>query len=384
MHIANLKSEFKRRFGSECRIFRAPGRVNLIGEHTDYNDGFVMPVAIAFDTFVACAETDDGKLSVQSLQEPQTAQFPLRESNARPLGNWTDYVRGVVLQLERQGCTFRGANLLADGHVPIGAGLSSSAALEVASALALLDVSAGPLDRTAVAALCQRAENEFVGSRCGIMDQFASLFSRPGQALLLDCRSLEVRFISIPHGASLVICNTMVKHSIAGGEYNLRRAECESAVQYFAQHRSGVNALRDVTDNDLMQHGRGLTSTLFRRSRHVVAENARVLAAADALESGDLHAFGQLMYESHRSLQNDFEVSCRELDIMVELAADIPGNYGSRMTGGGFGGCTINMVAKEMAKQFAERITSDYQSATQIRPTVYITGAAKGAGSAGS
>jgi galactokinase len=387
MDVKSLKAEFGKRFGGACNVFRAPGRVNLIGEHTDYNDGYVMPVAIEFDTFVACAETGDGKLSLQSLQEPKPAEFHLHESEPQPLHNWTDYVQGVLLQLKRDGQTQRGANLLVDGHVPIGAGLSSSAALEVATALALLGVSGEELDRAAIAKLCQRAENEFVGSRCGIMDQFASLYGRAGKALLLDCRSLEVRFIPIPQDVSLVICNTMVKHSIASGEYNRRRAECESAARYFAeqhsaQQHSRVEALRDVTEDDLLQYGGGLSDVLFRRTRHIVTENARVLAAAGALESGNLSAFGQLMYESHRSLKNDFEVSCPELDIMVDLAANIPGNYGSRMTGGGFGGCTINLVAKEMAEKFAEQIANDYRSATQIRPTIYITDAANGAGPA--
>jgi galactokinase len=377
-----LKTEFGKRFGGECNIFRAPGRVNLIGEHTDYNDGYVMPVAIEFDTSVAYAPTATNKLSIQSLQEPNAAEFALREAEPRPLHNWTDYVRGVLVQLERAGYALRGVNLLVDGHVPIGAGLSSSAALEVATALALLGVLGQAMEQTAIAKLCQRAENEFVGSRCGIMDQFASLYGRAGKALLLDCRSLHVRFIPIPKDASLVICNTMVKHSIATGEYNLRRAECEAAVEYFAQHRPAVKALRDVTEGDLLRHRSGLNDVLFRRSHHIVTENARVLAAADALESGDLSAFGQLMYESHRSLKNDFEVSCPELDIMVELAGKIPGNYGSRMTGGGFGGCTINVVAKETAEKFADQIADDYQHATQIRPTIYITNAANGAGPA--
>jgi galactokinase len=382
MEVDSLKTEFGRRFGGECSVFRAPGRVNLIGEHTDYNDGYVMPVAIDFATFVACAESGNGKVSVQSLQESPAAEFPLGESKPQPLHNWTDYVHGVLLQLELAGHTLRGANLLIDGRVPIGAGLSSSAALEVATALALLGVSRQQLEPAAIAKLCQRAENEFVGSHCGIMDQFASLNGRAGQALLLDCRSLRVRFIPIPQEVSLVICNTMVKHSIAVGEYNLRRAECEAAAHYFAQQHSAVKALRDVTEQDLLQHRNRLTDVQFHRSHHVITENHRVLAAADALESGDLTAFGRLMYESHRSLKQDFEVSCPELDIMVELAGRIPGNYGSRMTGGGFGGCTINLVAKEMAGEFAHRIANDYQNATHIRPIIYITGAAKGAGEA--
>jgi galactokinase len=382
MTAENLRSEFEKRFGVRCKIFRAPGRVNLIGEHTDYNDGYVMPAAIRFDTFVACAGNNSGTITIQSLQKPQAATFPVREPKPYPAHNWSDYVRGVLIQLQGEGLTIPGATLLIDGQVPIGAGLSSSAALEVATALALLSLSKLRMDSVAVAKLCQRAENEFVGSRCGIMDQFASLHGSAGSALLLDCRSLDLRFLPLPENVSLVICNTMVKHSVAHGEYNVRRAECEAGVRYFAQYRETVKALRDVTEDDLRQFGSGLPDVLLRRCRHVVTENARVLAAANALESCDLKRFGQLMYESHRSLKDDFEVSCSELDTMIELARRIPGVYGARMTGGGFGGCTINLVEHSKAHAFSEQIINAYQHATQIRAEVYITHAAPGAGPA--
>jgi galactokinase len=382
MPAGNLRSEFEKRFGTSCAVFRAPGRVNLIGEHTDYNDGYVMPAAISFDTFAACAGNNSGNLLIQSLQDPEAATFPIHESQSQPAHNWTDYVRGVLIQLQHEGLNIPGANLLIDGQVPIGAGLSSSAALEVATALALLSFSKHSMNSTAIAKLCQRAENEFVGSRCGIMDQFASLHSRAGSALLLDCRSLDARSLPLPENVSLVICNTMVKHSIARGEYNVRRAECEAGVRYFARHRKTVTALRDVTEDDLHQLGSGLPDVLLRRCRHVVTENARVLAASDALESSDLKRFGQLMYDSHRSLKADFEVSCFELDTMVELARTIPGVHGARMTGGGFGGCTINLVESREARAFREQIITAYQRATRIRPEVYITHAAPGAGPA--
>ncbi len=382
MPLENLRAEFKRRFGGTCNIFRAPGRVNLIGEHTDYNDGYVMPAAIGFDTFVACAKTDSEKLVVQSLQHPESASVAVREAAPRSAHNWTDYVHGVAIQLEREGCVLRGVNLLIDGRVPIGAGLSSSAALEVATALALLHASSHRMDKAKIAKLCQRAENEFVGSRCGIMDQFASLNGRSGKAIQLDCRSLNVRFIPLPENVALVICNTMVKHSIATGEYNARRAQCEAGVRHFAQFRDGILALRDLTEADLESHGGALSDVLLRRCRHVISENTRVLQAADALESGDLEGVGDLMYQSHRSLKSDFEVSCAELDIMFELAGKIPGTYGARMTGGGFGGCTINLVERSEARRFSERIAREYQDATQVRPEIYITEAANGAGPA--
>jgi len=382
MALTRIRNEFERRFGGECHIFRAPGRVNLIGEHTDYNDGYVMPAAIEFDTYVACAETDNGKLSVQSLQKPERIGFPLSEARPQPSGSWTDYVLGVLIQLSREGYSFRGANLLIDGRVPIGAGLSSSAALEVATALALLSFSPPGIDRMAIAKLCQRAENEFVGSHCGIMDQFASLNGCPENALLLDCRLLAFHLIPLPADVSLVICNTMVKHSLASGEYNARREECEAGVRHFAQHRAEIAALRDVTEDDLQKHGCGLADVLIRRCRHVITENGRVLAAGRALESGDLRELGRLMYESHYSLKDDFEVSCVELNTMVELARKIPGTYGARMTGGGFGGCTINLVRRERAQQFSEQIGQSYYEVTHLRPEIYITKAAQGAGPA--
>src|SRR5271165_4382978 len=371
MPVQHLRADFMKRFGGGCNVFRAPGRVNLIGEHTDYNEGYVLPVAIGFDTYVACAETATGKVAIHSLQQTETAEFPIHDSAPHPGHNWTDYVRGVLIELQRLGHNFRGANLLIDGHVPMGAGLSSSAALETATALALLSLSRQPMDHAAIARLCQRAENDFVGSRCGIMDQFVSLNAQAGNALLLDCRSLDVRFIPLPPDATLVICNTMVRHSHAEGEYNARRAECEAGVGYFAQYRDGIKALRAVAEDDLRQHGEGLSPVTLRRCRHVITENARVLSAANALASCDLPTFGRLMYESHNSLKLDYEVSCPELDIMVELASRIPGIYGSRMTGGGFGGCTINLVENKLAEKFSQRIAHDYHSATRIRPDVY-------------
>ncbi len=381
--MENLRSEFAKRSNVDCKIFRAPGRVNLIGEHTDYNDGYVMPVAIGFDTYVACANQNSGNVVVESLQDATKAAFPTQASDPQPAHDWSDYVRGVLLELERLGISLTGADLLIDGRVPIGAGLSSSAAIEVAAALAFLELAHTSMGKVEVAKLCQRAENVFVGSRCGIMDQFASLHGRAGHAVLLDCRSLEFDYLPIPAETSLVICNSMVKHSLAAGEYNTRRAECETGVQHFAQRKDGIKALRDVTEDDLERHSAGLSPVLLRRCRHVVTENARVLRAADALKSGELETFGRLMYESHASLRRDFEVSCLELDILVELASNFPGVYGARMTGGGFGGCTINLVERAAALEFRDRIREKYFQKTGILPEVYITQASDGAGLAG-
>jgi galactokinase len=252
--------------------------------------------------------------------------------------------------------------------------------LEVATALALLDLGGGTLDRVTLAKLCQRAENEFVGAPCGIMDQFASANGRAGHAILLDCRSLEATYVPIHESIALVICNTMVKHSIGAGEYGKRRAQCEECVRFFKQIQPEVRSLRDVSANDVQRHGTGLPNVLFRRAKHVITENARVLAAAESLKSNDFRKVGQLMYESHASLRDDYEVSCPELDLMVDIARSLPGVYGSRMTGGGFGGCTISLVEKSAADDFCKRIKREYEIATKVRHDVYVTTAADGAG----
>ncbi len=236
------------------------------------------------------------------------------------------------------------------------------------------------LDRVNLAKLCQRAENETVGARCGIMDQFASANGRAGHALLLDCRSLELKLLPLPSDVSLVICNTMVPHRNVSGEYNLRRAQCEQGVKFFASQIPGVRALRDVSWEQLQQYAKDLDETIFRRCRHVITENARTIEAGAALQSGQVQRFGELMYESHQSLKNDYEVSCAELDIMVELASSMAGVYGARMTGGGFGGCTINLVERDLASAFTGNISKMYKEKTGIDPRIYITTAADGAG----
>jgi galactokinase len=278
------------------------------------------------------------------------------------------------------GYSLSGANLAILGQVPIGAGLSSSASLEVATALALLSVAKVELPPLELVKLCQRAEHEYAGMRCGIMDQFIATFGSAGHALMLDCRSLQYQLLPIPADVRLVICNSMVKHELASGEYNRRRADCEAGVKILQQHLPKVRALRDVTLADLNQYSDLLPPQVNRRCRHVVAENQRVLAAAGALQSGDPARFGQLMYESHASLRDDYEVSCRELDLLADMASKCPGTYGARMTGGGFGGCTINLVRADSVGAFRSRITEEYRVATGRAPAVYVCSAAQGAG----
>jgi galactokinase len=359
------------------RVCRAPGRVNLIGEHTDYNDGFVMPVAIDRHTRVIVEPRADRRLVVHSSAFDETVDIDLDATGGGPTGHWSDYVRGVAAVLEGAGHRLVGATLDITSDVPIGAGLSSSAALEAATARALLDTAGIDLDRTALALACQRAEHEYAGMRCGIMDQFVVCHGRPDHALLLDTRTLEMEWLPLPEGMAIVVCNTMTTHALAGSAYNERRADCEAGVRAMAARSPQVRALRDVTPAILEAHRDDLSPRVYRRCRHVVTENARVESAAHALRMGDLDAFGSLMGASHRSLRDDYDVSCPELDAMVECAAG-PGVFGARMTGGGFGGCTVNLVATAAVDDFRARITDRYRERTGANADVYVCSASQG------
>jgi galactokinase len=372
MHSTELAQRFREYFGAEPKLFSAPGRVNLIGEHTDYNDGFVMPAAIGYRTQVAIASRGDRKLVIRSRQVADTFEIALEQLPARGLGQWSDYVLGVAVLLKQQGYSLPGANILVDGNVPIGAGLSSSAALEVSSALAFLSLNGLSLSLPDVAKLCRRAENEFVGARVGIMDQFVSCLGKAGHALLLDCRSLEWRLVPIPGSVRLVICNTMVKHALSTGEYNLRREQCDEGVRLLSEKCPDIRALRDVGPELLESNRSSLPEVVYKRCAHIVRENQRVLHAETAISAGDLKTFGKLMRQSHESLRELYEVSCEELDIMVESAEGLPGYWGGRMTGGGFGGCTVNLVNAESAPTFAQQIATRYHTRTKIQPDIYI------------
>lgn len=376
----SLRQDFERSYRDRPVIFRAPGRVNLIGEHTDYNDGFVMPVAIGFYTWVAASLRHDRVLHARSEDFDETVDLNLGGLSGPPSKHWSDFVRGVAAVLQDRGSSLNGTNLIIQGQVPMGAGLSSSASLEVAIGLALLSVSHAELKQLDLVKACQHAEHEYVGTRCGIMDQFVAVFGSEGHALMLDCRSLEYQTLVIPSDVKLVICNSMVRHDLASGEYNRRRADCETAVKLFRQTMPQVRALRDVSSADLEKCKSKLSEEIFRRCRHVISENTRVLDAAEALRSSDLHAFGKLMYKSHHSLRDDYEVSCRELDLLVEIAASCEGAYGSRMTGGGFGGCTITLVRSASVDSFREKIAKTYTAETGLTPDVYVCSAAQGAG----
>jgi galactokinase len=376
---AVLTELFHQLYGRRPRVYRAPGRVNLIGEHTDYNDGFVMPASLALYVWVAVSPRADRRLAVYSENYLESVEFDLDEPEAHPTGHWSDYTRGVVVAMMRAGYAIGGADLLIRGEVPAGAGLSSSAAIEVATALALADTYSIDVDAVQLALVCQRAENEFVGVRCGIMDQLASCLGKSDHAMLLDCRSLEYRLLPLDPAARLVICNTMVKHDLAASHYNARRAECEAGARHLATHLPGARALRDVTLDELKRVGADLPETVFKRCRHVITENARVIAAASALERSDQYEFGRLMGQSHLSLRDDYEVSCAELDLMVELANKLDGVYGSRVTGGGFGGCTVNLVRTDRVTEFKRVVATEYEKATGLAPEIYDCATSDGA-----
>lgn len=380
--FAEIQKFFRQQFRGVPRVYRAPGRVNLIGEHTDYNDGFVMPAAIDFYIWLAISPRVDHKIIVHSVNFSETVEIDLANEYPKPKKHWSDYVQGIVLMLKRANQPIRGADIVIRGDVPIGAGLSSSAAIEVSTGFALLDIAGLSIDRVELAKLCRCAENEFVGAQVGIMDQFISACGHRGKALMLDCRSLDFRLLPVPDVVSLVICNTMIRHELSKGEYNTRRQECSEAVRLLSSVLPGIRALRDVTPQDLQRHAGLLPPVILQRVRHVVGEDARVQDAAAALQRLDFHKFGSLMNESHRSLRDDYQVSCRELDIAVELAADAPGVFGARMTGGGFGGCTINLVASESVQDFKRHVSQGYERKTGIAPQIFVSSAAEGVGEA--
>lgn len=368
--VSKLPQLFRQRFGSEPLLFRAPGRVNLIGEHTDYNDGFVLPAAIDLATYVAIAPRPDRQLRVHSVNLDHECVFDL-EVPQRRVGDWSDYVRGVAAELMRSGHRLVGADVLVLTTLPIGSGLSASAALEVAFGFALLSLAGEDARRLELARICQRAESDFVGMRCGVMDQFISCHGIEGCALLLDCRSLEAQPVPIDPGVRILVCNTMVHHQLSGSAFNERRRECEEAVVRLSAVMKNVGSLRDVRSEDLDRHAELLPGDLLRRARHVVAENTRVVEAAAAFAASDFAEVGRLMNASHESLRQDYEVSCPELDLMAELARRAPGVHGARMTGGGFGGCVVSLVDVAAAEHFAASVGPSYQRATGLDPMIF-------------
>jgi galactokinase len=370
-----LAGQFERAFGRLPQLYRAPGRVNLIGEHTDYNDGFVMPMALDRSTWIAAAPRDDAAIVVRSLEFDEAVTIDGTRHGPKQ-GHWSDYVRGVAAVLDA-----RGADLLIASDVPIGAGLSSSAALEVACGYALLDLANREILLDDLARACQRAEHEFVGTRCGIMDQTIACYGREDHALMLDTRNLEQRYLPLPPTVRVLVCNTMVRHQLASGEYNARRADCEEGVRVVARRYQGVRALRDVTLVQLDSVASQMPDRVYRRCRHVIGENARVQVAANALEDLDFEMFGRMMNSSHQSLRDDYEVSCAELDTMAEITGGLEGVHGARMTGGGFGGCAIALVDADQVERVQQTVAERYEQATRVRPDIWVCAAGSGVGS---
>ena len=378
--VHNLIVAFQERYTARPRIFRAPGRVNLIGEHTDYNDGFVLPMAIDRETVVAIAPRADRILRVWSINLDDFQELDLDKPGPGHQGSWTDYVQGIAAALADRGLTLPGADIALTSDVGIGSGLSSSAALEISLGMALVAVAGRTIDRLSLALAGQTAEHRHVGILCGIMDQFTSVHAFKNHAILLDCRSLEAKQIPLRLGEyQVVVCDSRVRHTLASSEYNRRRNDCLSGVQSLQAVLPGIRALRDVTTDQLQAHRSILPETVFRRCRHVVTENDRTLQTADALSAGDVAEVGRRMLESHRSLKDDFEVSCSELDILVESATAQPGVLGARMTGGGFGGCTVNLVPENRFESFRANVSREYENKTHVTPDIFPVRASAGA-----
>lgn len=369
------------RYGSQGVAYQAPGRVNLIGEHTDTSEGYVMPAALDLRTISVLSPRSDSIANIYSVNFAEQVSLDLQHLPSRPRGHWSDYPTSVLWTLEQRGIRSCGFDLTLSGNVPLGSGLSSSASVEVAVAVAVLAHAEIALPKPEIAKICQFSENNFVGAQSGIMDPFTSCCGVDNHALLIDCRSLAYEALPLPSELLLVICNTMVKHSLAGGgEYNARRAEVQAGVRVLQQHDPHIHTLRDVTEDELRSHGNEMPEDIFRRCLHVVTENRRVLEAAQALRNGNFSDFGRIMHEAHISMRDNYAASCVEADVMVELAARQSGCFGARITGGGFGGCTINLVAADHAGKFVENVRAGYEEATGIRAKIYRSRASDGAG----
>ncbi|HTP03394.1 MAG TPA: galactokinase [Anaerolineales bacterium] len=384
---SRLVERFRKEYGHDpSRITRAPGRVNLLGEHVDYNGGFVLPAAIDRATYVAFSPTDGDTSSLLALDFDQRASFSLpglktkTHPDGSPLGGWAAYPAGVAWSLSENGQSVQAIRAAFASDVPRGAGLSSSASVELAFAVAWMSAGGWSLPRTELAVLCQRAENKYVGVNCGIMDQFAAACGEKDRLILLDCRSLEYRLLPLPVGVDIIIADTTVRHSHTTSAYNDRRAACEQAVHLLQQDLPAITSLRDVDVEQFNGLAGKLPPQIEKRARHVVEEIDRTLRAVAMLEAGDLQGFGRAMNECHASLRDLYEVSCPEADAMARIAQGLDGCYGARITGGGFGGCTVNLVAREHSAAFVRELAARYEAETKLHPDIYVCTASAGAG----
>jgi galactokinase len=377
--VEELERTHRQRYGQDGRVFAAPARVNLIGEHTDYTGGLVMPMAIGFRTLAVVSPRDDGRAIFYSANYEEEAAFEIPSLPRTPREHWSDYPAGVLWSLLQEKVVLGGFNMSLAGDVPLGAGLSSSASVEVATAMALLGHAGVALPLEKIATLCRRAENEYVGAKSGIMDQFVVTGGVANRAMLIDCRSLAYELLPLPEQVRVVICNSMVKHQVATGEYGDRRDEVEAGQAVLRQQRPGVELLRDATLADLEACKDKMSTASFARCRHIITENSRVMEAKAVLLQGDVAQFGDLMVQAHASMRDDFAASCAEVDTLVEIAMTQPECFGARITGGGFGGCTVNVVSADGAENFVKTVRREYAAQTGIEAECFVCEASDGA-----
>jgi len=376
--VFHLNQQFNDLFGKQPMLYAAPGRVNLIGEHTDYNEGFVLPGAIDKSIYVAILKNDKRRLNVFANQFNEQINVPI--DDLKPVKGWFTYLAGVMFHLQQKGIPMSGVDVIVDGDIPVGAGMSSSAAICSSFGFALNELFCLGLSRMELALIGQKTEHSFAGVKCGIMDQFASLHGKAGSVMKLDCRSLEYEYIPFHFpDYRIVLANTMVSHSLASSEYNTRRQQCEEGVRIMKQHKPEVRSLRDIDINELEAHENEFPNEVYRRCRYVLNENERLLKGCDLLKKGDISAFGKLMFATHEGLSKDYNVSCAELDFLVDTAKKIDGVAGARMMGGGFGGCTINLVKSEDIPIFEKAIKSSYLQKFNKDPEIYVTQVENGA-----
>jgi galactokinase len=374
----DLMQLHRQRFGADGDAFAAPARVNLIGEHTDYTGGFVMPMAIEFRTVAVISPRVDGRAVFYSDNYGEEAEYEIASLTRAPRGHWSDYPAGVLWSLLQEGVAVGGFSMSLKGDVPLGAGLSSSASVGVATAMALLAHAGVELPLERLATMCRRAENEYVGAKSGIMDQFIVAGAVAHRAMLLDCRSLEFELLPLPDEVRVVICNSMVKHEVATGEYGDRRDEVESG-QAALRDCCGTELLRDATIADLDGCRDRMSAASYARCKHIITENARVMEAREALLAGDMVRFGELMVKAHASMRDDFAASSSEVDTLVEIATRQPGCFGARITGGGFGGCTVNVVKREASEEFVDAVRREYEAAIGIKADCFVCAPSDGA-----
>ncbi|MEE9230098.1 MAG: galactokinase [Acidobacteriota bacterium] len=370
---SQLAQRFRQEFQHTAPLsVRAPGRVNLLGEHTDYNDGFVFPAAIDREVSVLAARRSDDQVRAYSLDFSQWSTFNLKSFQSDREATWSNYLRGVVSEYQKRGLEVPGMDLMITGNVPIGAGLSSSAAVEVAIAEVIRVLGGLPIDKTDMAVLCQAAERGFVGVQCGIMDQFISTLAQKDTAMFLDCRDLSFSLIPLHFDAKIVVCDTRVQRALGSSEYNKKRAACEEAVRLLRPRLGNIRALRDVQLEQLNGNRSLLSELHYKAAHHVVAENERVLRGVELLRRTQVELFGELLYQSHQSLRDDYRVSCPELDLLVDLARKQTGTLGARMTGAGFGGCTVNLVRTGEVERFQKEVARGYEESTGREPFICV------------